>query len=58
MMRGSFGNLDWLAESFLTRLEWPFIVLQPPELREKLHQLAARLEHMASRSPADRVSPS
>jgi predicted DNA-binding transcriptional regulator YafY len=50
MMRCSVGNLDWLAESILTRLEWPFIVIQPPELREKLHKLAARLEVMAARS--------
>ena len=50
MMRCSVGNLDWLAEGLLARLEWPFIVLQPPELRTELHKLAARLEHMASRT--------
>lgn len=50
MMRCSVGHLDWLAESLLTRLEWPFIVIQPPELRAELHKLAARIERMASRS--------
>jgi hypothetical protein len=50
MMRCSVGNLDWIAESLLTRMEWPFVVIQPPELREKLHKLAARLETMAARS--------
>lgn len=50
MMRCSVGNLCWLAESFLTRLDWPFIVLQPPELREELHKVAARIERMAARS--------
>ena len=50
MMRCSVGNLAWLAESLLTRLEWPFIVVQPPELCAELHKLAARIERMASRS--------
>jgi len=50
MMRCSVGNLTWLAEGLLTRLEWPFIVLQPPELRAELHKLAARLERMAART--------
>src|SRR5581483_5633387 len=50
MMRCSVGNLTWLAEGLLTRLEWPFIVLQPPELRAELHKLAARLELMAART--------
>lgn len=49
IMRCSVGNLDWLAEELLPRLEWSFIVLQPPELRDKLRKLAARLERMAAR---------
>ncbi|HEX7735298.1 MAG TPA: YafY family protein [Ktedonobacteraceae bacterium] len=51
MMRCSTGNLSWLAESLLTRMDWPFIVIHPPELREELHKLAARLERMANRQP-------
>lgn len=50
VMRCSVGHLDWLAEELLTRLAWPFIVLQPPELRDELRKLAARLEHMAART--------
>ncbi|HEY3993020.1 MAG TPA: YafY family protein [Ktedonobacteraceae bacterium] len=53
MMRCSVGNLGWLAEVLLTRLEWPFIIVQPPELRDELHKLAARLERMATRRLPD-----
>jgi predicted DNA-binding transcriptional regulator YafY len=49
LMRCSVGNLRWLAESLLTRMEWPFVILQPPELREELQKLAAHLIHMAER---------
>ena len=50
MMRCSVGNLGWLAEGILTRLDWPFTIVQPPELRDELRKLAARLEHMAARN--------
>jgi len=50
MMRCSVGHLSWLAEGLLARLEWPFIVLHPPELRTELQKLAARLERMAART--------
>lgn len=50
MMRCSVGNLSWFAVDCLMRLDCPFIVLKPPELREELRQLATRIEHMAGRS--------
>lgn len=53
MMRCSVGHLDWLAADFLVRLECPFIVINPPELRTELHKIATRLERMAARSVAD-----
>lgn len=49
MMRCSVGNLDWVAETLLTRMDWPFVIIQPPELREKLRKLAAHLAIMAER---------
>ncbi len=49
MMRCSVGNLDWLTTDYLIHLDCPFIVLQPPELREELHRLAVRIEGMAAR---------
>ncbi len=49
MLRCSVGNLRWLAETMLVRMEWPFIVLTPPELKDELRRVAARLEHMAAR---------
>ncbi len=52
IMRCSFGNLNSLAH-FLIHLDWSFIVLNPPELREELHKVAVRAEHMASRNPSD-----
>lgn len=53
MMRCSVGNLRWLAEGILMRLEWPFIIVQPPELHAELHKLAAHLEYMATRHLPD-----
>lgn len=53
MMRCSVGHLDWVATDLLARMDWPFIVLRPPELRDELHRLAARLERMANRSLPD-----
>ncbi|MGH2507924.1 MAG: helix-turn-helix transcriptional regulator [Ktedonobacteraceae bacterium] len=50
MMRCSVGKLDWLATDLLIHLPYPFIVLNPPELRDTLYTLAARLEHMATRT--------
>lgn len=49
MMRCSVGNLCWLAESILARLEWPFVIIHPPELREELRKLAEKLERLAAR---------
>lgn len=49
MMRCSVGNLDWLTTDYLIHLDCPFIVLQPPELREELHRLAVKIEGMAAR---------
>src|SRR5258707_5158251 len=37
IMRCSVGNLRWLAEGLLTRLEWPFIIISPPELHAEMH---------------------
>jgi predicted DNA-binding transcriptional regulator YafY len=51
MMRCSVGNLRWLAETLLVRMEWPYIVVQPPELQDELRKLAAHLEFMAERRP-------
>lgn len=50
LMHCSVGHLDWLAADLLVHLECPFIVLNPPELRDELHTLASRIERMASRS--------
>lgn len=50
MMRCAVGHLDWLATDLLSHLECSFIVLNPPELRDALHTLAARLERMATRT--------
>lgn len=58
MMRCSVGNLHWLAADYLIHLDCSFIVLNPPELRDELHKLAARMENMASRSLADLRSTS
>lgn len=52
-MTCSFGNLENIAH-FLAGLDYPYIVLQPPELREALHQLATRAGQMASRTPSER----
>jgi predicted DNA-binding transcriptional regulator YafY len=49
MMRCSFGHLEGIAH-FLSGIECPFIVLNPPELREALRRLAARTELMANRT--------
>ncbi len=49
MLRCSVGHLEWIAH-FLSGLGCPFIVLQPPELRDELHKLAARIAEMAARS--------
>lgn len=49
MMRCSVGHLRWLAADYLIHLDCPLTVLQPPELREELHKLAARVEAMATR---------
>jgi len=55
MMTCSFGHLENMAH-FLTGLECAFLVIQPPELRDALHKLAARVEQMASRTlPEERV---
>jgi hypothetical protein len=48
-MRASFGALYGFAH-YLSGLEWPFIVLNPPELRDELRKLADRTAHMANRS--------
>jgi hypothetical protein len=49
LMRASFGALYGFAH-YLSGLEWPFIVLNPPELRDELRKLADRTAHMANRS--------
>ncbi len=53
MMRCSVGHLNWLATDLLIHLPYPFIVLNPPELRDELHTLASRIERMAARNLAD-----
>lgn len=48
LLRCYTKNLDWLAH-VLARLSCPFIVRQPPELRDALKQLAEHLAAMAGR---------
>jgi predicted DNA-binding transcriptional regulator YafY len=50
IMRCSVGNLRWMAEVLLTRLEWPFTIIQPAELRDELRKLAEHLASMAART--------
>ena len=49
MLRCSVGHLEWIAH-FLSGLSFPFIVLQPTELREELQKLSARIAEMATRT--------
>ena len=58
LMSCSVGHLEWLVLDVLARLECPFIVLNPPELRDELRKTAARLECMAARNLSDLPSPS
>jgi predicted DNA-binding transcriptional regulator YafY len=46
------AHLDWIAR-FLVGLGCPFIVRQPPELREALQRLAQEIARMAERSSED-----
>ena len=49
MLRCSVGYLEWMAH-FLSGLRCPFIVFQPPELRDELQRLAQRIVEMAART--------
>jgi predicted DNA-binding transcriptional regulator YafY len=49
MLRCSVGYLEWIAH-FLSGLRCPFIVLQPPELRDELRRLSAQIADMAERT--------
>lgn len=49
MLRCSVGYLEWIAH-FLSGLRWPFIVIQPPELRDELRRLSTRIADMAERT--------
>jgi predicted DNA-binding transcriptional regulator YafY len=51
LFRSSVGHLDWLA-LFLTGLGCPFIIRQPPELCQKLRELASHISAIASASDA------
>lgn len=44
------GNLDWIAR-ILAYLSFPFIIQQPPELRDALRKQAEHLSTMAERVP-------
>jgi len=48
LLRCSVNHLDWFAH-FLGGLPFPFTVLHPPELRDELRRLAARIGEMANR---------
>jgi predicted DNA-binding transcriptional regulator YafY len=48
MLRCYFENLRWMARH-LVGLGCPFVVYQPPELREALLQLAEEIKEMAAR---------
>jgi predicted DNA-binding transcriptional regulator YafY len=52
IMRCFVGDLAWLVH-LLSGLECPFIVLQPPELRDELRTQASRLIKFADRLPVD-----
>jgi predicted DNA-binding transcriptional regulator YafY len=63
MMRCSFGHLEAVAH-VLIGLEWDFVVVEPPELRDALQKLAARATYLAGRTlptlpegNADRIGP-
>lgn len=49
MLRCSVGHLEWIAH-FIAGLRCPFVVLQPPELRDELRKLATRITEMAGRT--------
>ena len=46
VFRSSTAHLTWIAH-FLINLDFPVTVIKPDELREKLHQIAARALQMA-----------
>lgn len=48
MLRCSVGHLGWIAH-FLAGLECSFVVLKPPELRDELRKLAAKITDLAAR---------
>ena len=49
LFRCNSSNLEWISY-VLVSLECPFIVLNPPELRDALRQLAEKITAMAGRS--------
>jgi predicted DNA-binding transcriptional regulator YafY len=52
VFRCNVDHLEWIAR-FLTGLGFPFIVRQPPELRQALLGLAEEIAKMADRSEVD-----
>jgi len=48
VLRCYVGNLDWIAH-FVAGLRCPLVVRQPPELREALRRLAAKVVEIAER---------
>ena len=53
LLRAGTDDLDWMAR-FLVNLDLPLVVRRPPELREALRRLAARVADLATvpRPPA------
>lgn len=49
VMRSSTSDLAWMAR-VLAGLSFPFVVREPPELRESLRRLAAEIEALAERT--------
>jgi predicted DNA-binding transcriptional regulator YafY len=47
LLRAGTDDLDWMAR-FLVNLDLPLVVRRPPELREALRRLAARVADLAS----------
>src|SRR5262249_8531627 len=56
LLRCWANGLDWVAH-FLAGLRCPFSVQRPPELRDALRRLAARVTYAAERTPTTEQAP-
>jgi predicted DNA-binding transcriptional regulator YafY len=54
ILRRAARQLEWMTY-FLLGLEFPVVILQPPELRATVRQIANRLLHMAGDAPVPEV---